>query len=602
MGTQRKIVITLIAFIFVSFFLSFPFSVSATLPSSLNIRRVWIEDGNKKLFVFLDCLDAGRSIRPQEGDLNKFAAILDNKSLDVKADFSGDKNTIVFLIDVSNTLNPNSFSLVKHGVRKWIDKMKHGDQAAIISFGSRTEILSDFTDDIKYLRETLDGIEQINKKIDDPPDSCLYQAVFDGMSMCNRKDTNLPERRVIIAFTSGVRTSGGATQETLRKNIISHNHTPIYAILFGYAGNDIHEGQITQTSLRNQFIDIARESGGLADTYMGASNEDELGKVMEEHFARFDNLIKVDVDISFIELAEGGESNLEIVWEDGTRKAADVKKIPFSIKPSIPVPTVKEVTVTPRVASTQKGKTQSFKAVVSGYGDFDQSVIWYVDGGHGSTAISNAGILTVDQDETVDTLNIRAVSKADVSKFGAAIITLTPNFNQMWLVIALSLCIVFAAGVLWYKKKKFSKEIITENESQSSAQTSITPKHEPQLPPAPEIVLTVIGDAVHARTYSVPFLGSVVIGRSSGKGVLTILGDEHISGKHCEIFARADRFMIRDLNSTNGTIVNGATISVDHPVTIDDGNIIIIGVTQLRVKLPHVLQTGEPPTKWMKHS
>jgi len=517
MGTQRKIVVFITAFAVIFSFLSYSFTSYAASPSSLNIRRAWVEEGGNRLSVFLDCLDVGRSIRLEEGDLKKFTATLGDKTLDIEAGFPGDKNAIVFLVDVSNTLNPNSFSLVKQGVGKWLDKMKQGDKAAIISFGSRTEILSDFSEDIESLREALDGITQINKKLDDAPDSCLYQAVSEGMSMCNRQDMSLPDRRVVVAFTSGVRTSGGTTQETLRREIISKNQTPIYAILFDYAGRDIHEGHISQTSLRNQFIDITRESGGLADTFLGNGNASELTIVMEEQFARFDNLIKINIDISSIELSEGGESNLEISWDDGARRAADVRKIPFSVKPSTPEPTVSDVTVTQDTTSWSK-----------------------------------------------------------------------------WLIIGLGLIMALAIGVIWCKKKK--------KLDKKDNPPSITPKHEPELPPAPEIVLNVIGDSAHTRTYRIPFCGSVVIGRSSESGILTISGDEHISGKHCEIIARANRFMIRDLNSTNGTIVNGAALSANHPVVIDDGDIVTIGLTQLRVSLPLALHAEEPPTNRLKRA
>jgi hypothetical protein len=488
----------------------------------LEIRRAWLEEGGEKLYVFLDCFDGGKSLRPQQRDLEKFEVTLGGKKLDVKADFYKDNNAIVFLVDASNTLTLESFNLAKQGVERWLERMQPGDQAAIISFGSRTEVLSDFIEDTQILREILRGIQQIDKKLTDPPDSCLYQAVSVGMNKGNRKDAALPNRRVVVAFTSGVRTSGGTTQETLRREIIPKNPTPVYAVLFDYAGRDIQEGPTTQISLRNQFIDIVRESGGAAETYVGVSaakTEDEKDstweKVMEEHFALFENLIKISVDVSSIELIEGVESILEVKWLDGTRIAADTKNIPFSIKPLVSPPTTERT--------------------------------WLIAG------------------------------------------------------LCLSAMILLAAGRLWIWKNKKAKDkiLISNGDAADEGRTEIqqhTPL-EPLSPNLPEIVLTTISDAANARVYRMPFQGSVIIGRSSGAGILTIFGDDHISGKHCEIFEQTERFMIRDLNSTNGTIVNGAALSANHPVAIDHGNVVTIGVTRLRVNLPRSSRHGEPHTK-----
>ena len=55
--------------------------------------------------------------------------------------------------------------------------------------------------------------------------------------------------------------------------------------------------------------------------------------------------------------------------------------------------------------------------------------------------------------------------------------------------------------------------------------------------------------------------------------------------------------MVRDLGSTNGTIVNGTTLTADRTVAIEDGSVLIIGLTRLRVKLPGTSYPVEPHTQ-----
>ena len=52
---------------------------------------------------------------------------------------------------------------------------------------------------------------------------------------------------------------------------------------------------------------------------------------------------------------------------------------------------------------------------------------------------------------------------------------------------------------------------------------------------------------------------STTIGRSSGNDI--VLNDKKISGTHSKIIIEDDEFIIEDLNSTNGTYVNGKKIS-----------------------------------------
>ena len=69
-------------------------------------------------------------------------------------------------------------------------------------------------------------------------------------------------------------------------------------------------------------------------------------------------------------------------------------------------------------------------------------------------------------------------------------------------------------------------------------------------------------------------LGQVTtVGRSSTNRV--VVRDEVCSRNHCEVFQSGDRWLLRDLSSRNGTLVNGVTVEVDWP--LEEGQIIQIG-------------------------
>ncbi len=62
--------------------------------------------------------------------------------------------------------------------------------------------------------------------------------------------------------------------------------------------------------------------------------------------------------------------------------------------------------------------------------------------------------------------------------------------------------------------------------------------------------------------------GEVTIGRMKGNDI--VLPKGNVSKRHSRIFAQDDGFKIIDLDSTNGTYVNGRKITGEQPITIND--------------------------------
>ena len=109
----------------------------------------------------------------------------------------------------------------------------------------------------------------------------------------------------------------------------------------------------------------------------------------------------------------------------------------------------------------------------------------------------------------------------------------------------------------------------------AAAETVVTP---PPPPPAPVVqwVLVWPGGAV-------PFGDTaLVIGRSKDCDIP--LADGNVSRRHAEIGRSADGFMLRDLDSTNGTTVNGRRVK---SATVGEGDEIMLGTSTLRIEQRH---------------
>lgn len=73
-------------------------------------------------------------------------------------------------------------------------------------------------------------------------------------------------------------------------------------------------------------------------------------------------------------------------------------------------------------------------------------------------------------------------------------------------------------------------------------------------------------------------IGGLSIGRSSEADVR--IADRYASGVHARIFSRDGRTYIEDMNSTNGTHLNDATLKGEAELI--DGDVVRIGDTELK--------------------
>ena len=73
----------------------------------------------------------------------------------------------------------------------------------------------------------------------------------------------------------------------------------------------------------------------------------------------------------------------------------------------------------------------------------------------------------------------------------------------------------------------------------------------------------------------------VTVGRG-GQNDLVLVGDDFASARHARIELRGDGVWVQDLESTNGTYVNGSRVAGAQ--RLDSGDVLRVGETDLRVE------------------
>lgn len=75
--------------------------------------------------------------------------------------------------------------------------------------------------------------------------------------------------------------------------------------------------------------------------------------------------------------------------------------------------------------------------------------------------------------------------------------------------------------------------------------------------------------------------GGVTLGRSSDADIS--FSDRYASGLHARLYPRGDRYFLEDMNSTNGTLLDGG--AVNSETELRDGSVIEIGDTAFRFEV-----------------
>ena len=81
------------------------------------------------------------------------------------------------------------------------------------------------------------------------------------------------------------------------------------------------------------------------------------------------------------------------------------------------------------------------------------------------------------------------------------------------------------------------------------------------------------------RGLHVDMLGPVIIGRSPSSDI--VIDEAYVSATHARFTLQGPALVLEDLNSTNGTLVNGHPIT--RPVTLRDGDEVQVGDAIMRV-------------------
>lgn len=98
-----------------------------------------------------------------------------------------------------------------------------------------------------------------------------------------------------------------------------------------------------------------------------------------------------------------------------------------------------------------------------------------------------------------------------------------------------------------------------------------------------EYVLCLSDKMDPEKTFRIPLRGTVIIGRRAGEANLVIDYDKSVSGRHCQVREADGRVFVEDMQSANGTMVDGKRILSETEIV--SGSTLTLGRVELRVDI-----------------
>jgi VWFA-related protein len=188
--------------------------------------------------------------------------------------------TIIMVLDTSGSVAGERLDALKQGATGVVDRLRPGDQAAIVSFSAELHFAAEVTGDPAKLRETIAGLKAEGG-------TALQDATFAGLVLRGAART----RTLIIVFSDGVDT-GSILSEDRVSHVARRSDATVYAIGIREQPRRLPGGRVVQppdAATDDRFLArIAEETGGrLLHAQQNREIASTFGRVIDEFNSRY---------------------------------------------------------------------------------------------------------------------------------------------------------------------------------------------------------------------------------------------------------------------------------------------------------------------------
>ncbi len=479
-----------------------------------------------------------------------------------------------WLTDVSTSVPYSEFEAFKSALKKALAEKKGTDKIIFITFGEKVSVVLNGDETLEEAEALIDGV------VCNHEESRIYEALSKAMDIA-LSNTSLPELKHIFLFSDAYDyTQSSAVNEGEINEKLKALCIPVTTFV---CSNASYSG-------REAFGEFSRATFGRTYSVDGWNAE---SKIMQElayikgglrlKFKAPTNKVSSAPQTLSVTLTYGGNSYT------GTRDVA-VKRFkedteaPFIEKAEVISDDTLKVYLSENVQNADKAASYSVKSFLAG----KQAILSVEYNSAELSATLHMKDKLYNGKYKVFLLSADSSTEANApSKEGCEFVQ-TGNkrsfgsfLKLVWWVplVFAAVCITAAAVVSGVKKNKEEKAVWHETEE--AAPGKLIDPGKAHVVDALPVTLMVVSKRDVSRNVAAAVDSSYIIGRSKAECDLSI-EDESISRQHCALIFDGIHLMISDLQSVNGTYLNG--VKIGEMRILADGDRLDIGSTKIIVK------------------
>lgn len=457
------------------------------------------------------------------------------------------------LLDISASIPDSQFANIKDGIINFISSKGEKDKCILLTFGDESNVVLNGSENPQDAAAVVQGLKN------DDMETVLFQTLVKTADMIDQAAQTEEKRRVIITITDGEDCVTGQATSNEAVNELNHKGIPMYAIAV----------DVGKEEYINSFGELARNTGGTLSIFNSGTCLDLM------------NQIRNTVQDSYVAFFHSDTNVASNTREDLTVKFLDQQVT--DTKEVIPTRWIPD-TEAPQVVQWEKEGDNELKLTFSEKVlNADNLADYKVERDGETVAVDSVFYSEKETPYAVLTfkdklytgnyqINFSEITDCSMEKNG---ITNMDSFDldgakkskstTFWIVLIAGIAAVVVAGVIiavvvTYKKVKKNKGVIYVDGKATLASNVDVKQHVSVVNLPQKTVTFLMKNQINGKCeLKVTINGSAMAGRSDDCDIY--FDDPKMSRQHFALETDGNDVYITDLESSNGTLVNGVRLN-----------------------------------------
>lgn len=497
------------------------------------------------------------------------------------------------LVDVSNSIAGEYTEAIRSALKDFVQSIKPGDKLVLITFGKE---VSTILEGEETAEERIDALSKIHNK---DKETKLFEAIMSVADCSDKmKDSN---RKICLVFSDGEDFSVGTTTNAEAQKALLERNIPLYAmgvkntakenltafgevarklggtiVVFDAGETKSALGQLQET-WRNTWVVTARAANNVVNYQIN----DLLMKYLPAGISRskgvmLDSYMEDSVNPGIVGVAKMGEKALLIDFSEAVQNADNTASWTVGFRGE-------NLSVVSAIYLDEEHKSvQLTFAKVLYQGEYEVFGLGITDISMEKNAVKESITVSIEGTTVPEATEAPVVVHTEIIEKSESGWQKWGWFALLAFVVGLFIFLV----ILWNAVKKHNGVVyvngkavlVSQLKQKQHIQIDQVQKNAEQIREAQtRLTLDLIGQEGQRIRHS--FAQSMIVGRSE-KCDLS-LTDAKLSREHFKLERRGNDLFISDLDSTNGTRVNG--MEVKKNFKLSQGDVISVGSLKIRI-------------------